>query len=183
MGYRHSLYILEKSKVNKLTSEEIEQLECRYDCLENLGGKEIFELGKYSDEGFELCQKALKVEGNLAEFRNAMFYEGDTQFEFISPEQLIWLAQKYKERTVKYWQKLVSDEPLETYSKVITDVGEKCKYYVEDLLHWKDFMLDTNKENKFSLQTTWKYEYEMFNIIHCYKSIDWDKYYLVIIGG
>lgn len=184
MGYRHSLHILEKVKVDTLTEEQINNIEFRYDLLDDyLHSIEILELGKYSDEGFELCEKGLKPHGILAKFRNAMFYEDDTQFEFLDPEQLVWLAEQYKERTVKHWQKLLSDEPIETNNGTLNDVGLKCKDYVKDLLHWQKYLLNTNKENKFTVQDTWKYEYEMFNIIHCYKTIDWDKYYLVIIGG
>ena len=151
--------------------------------LEKLGGHEILELGKYSDEGFELGRNGIKVEGILADFRESMFYEGDTEFEFIEPEKLVWLAEKYLERTVNYWNKLISNEPMEIGLKNSTDAGEKCIDYVNDLLHWRQFILNTDKENKYCLQSSWKYEYEMFNIIHCYKSIDWDKYYLVLIGG
>ena len=185
MGYRHSLYILEKVKVDTLTEEQINNVEFRYDLLDNcLNSIEILDLGKYSDEGSALCKRGLKPHGILAKFRNAMFSEGDTQFEFLDPEQLVWLAEQYKERTVKHWGKLLSaKEPLETYSGLITDVGEKCKDYVKDLLYWQKYLLNSDKKCPFVVQTTWKYEYEIFNIIHCYKMIDWDKYYLVIIGG
>ena len=81
MGYRHYLYIIDKEKTNNLTSDEIKESEScgRCDFLEReLDGQEIFELGKHSDEGFELGQNGIQVEGILAELRNAMYYEGDT---------------------------------------------------------------------------------------------------------
>ena len=78
---------------------------------------------------------------------------------------------------------LLSNEIQENGLKVTDKPSEKCINYVKDLLAWKNFLLNTDKENKYCLQDSWKYEYEMFNIIHCYKTIDWDKYYLVLTGG
>jgi len=187
MGYRHTLRIIEKEKVNNLTEEQLEIAEeSRYKLLEEiLNMEEILDLGKYSDEGFELCKNhALKVDGIRLKLRNACFYEGDTQFEFLDPSALKWLAEKYHERTVNYHEKLLSDtEPLETFSKVLKTKEEKCVDYVEDLLHWKEFLINTDLENKYEVQTSWKYEYALYSIIHCYKMIKWDKYYLVITGG
>ena len=183
MGYRHSLYIIEKEKVNNLTKEDIDKIDSRYDMLEYLQAKEIIDLGKYSDEGFELGRNGMKVEGLLEDFRKAMYYEGDSEFEFLEPEKLAWLAEEYLEGTINYWNKLLSDEPMQIAMKTVSETGEKCKAYVADLLHWSRYMLNTNIESKYILQTTWKYEYEIYNIIHCYKTIDWNKYYLVLIGG
>lgn len=184
MGYRHSLHIFEKEKINKLTSKEIKENENRWDFMEKLGSKEILDLGKYSDEGYELSNRAIKAGGILAELRSVMYYEGDTEFEFIDPENLIWLAEKYKERTIKYWKRLLGKDKFPDYSEEAErTVEENCKKYVEHLLVWSNSMLNTNKNNKFAIQDTWNYEYEMFNIIHCYKSIDWDKYYLALLGG
>ena len=28
-----------------------------------------------------------------------------------------------------------------------------------------------------------KIEFEKYNLFHCYKMIDWDKYYLCLVGG
>ena len=122
MGYRHYLYIIDKEKVNSLTKEDIEEINSRYDLMrEKLDGHEIIELGKYSDEGFGLGQNGIKVEGILADFRESMFYEGDTEFEFIEPEKLVWLAEKYLERTVKYWKEFLDDFKLK-YNKSFFDV-------------------------------------------------------------
>ena len=78
-------------------------------------------------------------------------------------------------KNVKYWEMLLSDEPIETYDSVETDPNKKCFRYVKDLLGWKDFMVDTS-DNKYTLQTSWKYEFEKYNLLHCYKMIDWDIY-------
>ena len=148
MGYRHSLYIIEKETVDALTSEEIKKMEdlSRYDIWKKLGGQEILELGKYSDEGFELGQNGIKVNGILEEFRSIMFEEGDTEFEFLEPEKLVWLSEKYLERTIRYWEMLISNEPQEIGINITTEPGEKCINYVRDLLRWKKFMLNTDKE-------------------------------------
>lgn len=184
MGYRYTLYILNKSKVDKIDSNDIERFESidnRYKILDELGRKEIIELGKYSDEGYKLCQKGISVNDEL---RELLYCEGDTEFEFLSPESLVWLANSYKERTIDYWKKLLDKNAIqEIGNKLVTSPKEKCLDYVKDLLTWERYILNDNKENKYCLQTTWKYEYEMFNIIHCYKMIDWRKYYLCILGG
>lgn len=183
MGYRHILYILNKNKIDNLTPKDIKRLssiENRYKILDEFNRKQIIELGKYSDEGYELCNKGIHVNDDL---RQLLYYEGDTEFEFINPECLVWLANQYKNRTIEYWKSLLNDTKIEVGNKVITSAQEKCLDYVKDLLIWERYILNDNKENKYCLQTTWKYEYEMFNIIHCYKMIDWRRYYLCIVGG
>ena len=67
----------------------------------------------------------------------------------------------------------------EFFNKQLSNILEKVKL---NELGWKDFMIDTS-ENRYTLQTSWKYEFEKYNLLHCYKMIDWDKYYLCLIGG
>ena len=188
MSYRHTFYIVEKENLNNITHKEIESYEnkeyfSRYDFIEAKGFKEINELGKYSDEGYYLSKSDLIIDyPDFKELRSLLYDEGDTEFYFMKPEALLKVAEMYHERTVKYWEMLLSDEPMETYDSVETDPSKKCFRYVKDLLGWKDFMINTS-DNKYTLQTSWKYEYEKYNFLHCYKMIDWDKYYLCLIGG
>lgn len=188
MGYRHTFYIVEKKNLDSITQEELESYEneeyfSHYDFMEAKGFKEINELGKYSDEGYYLGKSNLVVvHPELEELRSLLYYEGDTEFYFMKPEALLKVAQTYHERTVKYWEKLLSDEPIETLQGYETNPAKKCFRYVKDLLSWKDFMINTS-DDKYVLQTTWKYEFEKYDLLHCYKMIDWDKYYLCLIGG
>ena len=191
MGYRHYLNIVKKQDFLKINNEYIENLKDDEgyfyfgDIFKNINAEEICELGKYSDEGYNLETKHTDVIDDL----KTTYYllaklaeERGYGFNILTKEDLIWIIEQYRDRTTKYWEKLVSDEPLETYSKVLKTPEEKCKYYVEDLLHWKDFICNTNINLKWELQTTWKYEYEMFNLIHCLKMIDWDNYILILTG-
>ena len=188
MGYRHTFYIVEKKNLDNITHKEIESYENneyfhRYDFMEAKGFKEINELGKYSDEGCYLGKSDFILDyPDLEELRSLLYDEGDTEFYFMKPEALLKVAEMYHEKNVKYWEMLLSDEPMETYNSVETDPNKKCFRYVKDLLGWKDFMINTS-DNKYTLQTSWKYEFEKYNLLHCYKMIDWDKHYLCLIGG
>ena len=146
---------------------------------------DLIELGKYSDEGFELSARKYKVR-KLKKQINLLIEncsDEDSDFNIITQEDFVWLIEKYKERTVNYWKKILSDERIESYDKVYENAGDKCKYYVQDLLHWEKFLINTDLNNKWILQTTWKYEYELFNLLHIYKTIDWENNIVFIVGG
>ena len=40
----------------------------------------------------------------------------------------------------------------------------------------------TDIKDKYHITSSWVYEYTMFELIHLYKTIDWDKYYLIWLG-
>lgn len=191
MGYRHYLKLAKIKDIKKVNQELIDSMKdsegwfSRYNLFEKLNFIDLIELGKYSDEGFELSARKHKIR-KLKKQINLLIEncsDEDSDFNIITQEDFVWLIEKYKERTVNYWKMLLSDERMESYNKVYENAGDKCKYYVQNLLHWEKFLINTDLDNKWILQTTWKYEYELFNLLHIYKTIDWKNNIVFIVGG
>ena len=143
MGYRHTFYIVEKENLNSIIHEEIESYKNKeyfhkYDFMEAKGFKEINELGKYSNEGYYLSKSDLIMDyPDLKELRSLLYDEGDTEFYFMKPEALLKVAEMYHEKNVKYWEMLLSDEPIETYDSVETEIGSNYLNLAE--ISYNDF--------------------------------------------
>lgn len=185
MGYRHYLAIIDKETFKNIDEDYIKQNsdEDGYwnisDLVEKCG-QEIAELGKYSNEGFHLEVKKTKIEEEFLPAYNTLKKhcdKWDYGFNLLTKRDLIFLVRCYKMRTVKYFKKLlgfIEDEFNDNTPEV------KCKNYVRKKLSWRNYL--TNEKSPYKVQDTWDYEYEMFDLLHCYKSIDWDKYVLIIYG-
>ena len=191
MGYRHYLAIIDKDIFKKIDEKFIdeyikesskypdEQFFRIYDFVDKYG-KEIAELGKYSDEGFHLCRKRKPIANEYPkqyDLLKKLCDNNEYGFNLLTEKDLIFLIKCYKKRTVNYWEKmlgLIEDKWDNNTPEV------KCKQYVKEKLGWKDFLI--NLKSPYKVQSCWFYEYELFDLIHCYKTIDWNKYLLIIYG-
>lgn len=192
MGYRNYLNIVSKKDFKKVDEDFINKLkdEDGYvyigDVLKAIGAKEIFELGKYSEEGYALECKPIKVRGYIKKSYDILKQyakEHGYGFNIVTVDSLIEIIEKYHERTVQYWHKLLSDAPMESGQFGCTiKPEEKCMYYVQNLLNWEEFMTNINMNSLYSVQTSWKYEYEIYNLLHILKMVDWDKNLLIVTG-
>ncbi len=185
MGYRHYLAIIEKDKFKKIDNEVLKQLEDEegywgiYDLVKKFG-TEISELGKYSEEGFRLESKKSNIPVELVpsfEIIKKHCHKHEHGFNLLTKRDLMFLIRCYKLRTVNYWKRLLGlkDDKFDS-----NPIEVKLKEYVKSKFLWRKYLI--NPKNKYKLNDYWSYEYELFNLIHCYKMIDWDKYILVIYG-
>lgn len=191
MGYRNYLNIVSKKDFKKVNEDFIDSLRGKDgylfagDVLRVINCKEILELGKYSEEGYALECKKVKLRGNIKKSYDILRQfckDNEYGFNIVTQESLIELIKKYHERTVQYWHRLLSDVPMSCGAFESTKPEEKCIYYVNDLLTWNTHMINTKMEAPYSVQTTWKYEYELYNLLHILKKIDWEKELLFVTG-
>lgn len=193
MGYRNYFYIAEKKKLDdflalsheeqmKVTSEIIkgyykEQKFAQEEIEEYLGynqpgdwevrnyleAEEIHCCGKYFDNDIqkEIVKDSIDLSG-----------DEDELYLNVKPEALIICAKHYKDKSVKYWNNLIKSEAN------IDDIKNQLQNHVRDL----DYVLNTNPDDKFSITNSWDYECAMLELVHLYKSIDWDKYSLIWCG-
>jgi hypothetical protein len=164
-------------------AEYLETGEVDYWRMKNyIGLQEIHECGKYfdyetSDEIKEDCKD---------------YSDDDTEFCIIQPKALLICAEHYKQNAAKWWRNLIrsldmTDEEIKEDWKNYPggkrpDIKQKLEWHVRDLEDKGINILNTDLNDKYSLTTSWLYEYTMFELIHLYKSIDWNKYYLVWLG-
>ena len=195
MGYRHYLELIDKDKLKSLNPEDIRDTSKKYRqeeewfdidrYLEERGAafEEVMELGKYSDEGYYLEKlDNSKHYGEFADIINTLKEEiggDDHGFNLITRDDLIWVINAYRDRVVKIWE-----DTLHTISTSddIEHLKKEMTKYFHGKVHWKDFMVNINLENKWDVQNTWTYEYELFNLVHILKTIDWDKQLLFVHG-
>lgn len=208
MGYRNYFAIIEKDKVDKVINashdeqmqfiaevirgdysdpdyaekvvqEHLERDVVDWYMLKNyLEPKEIVECGKYFD-----YDTSEKIKEDCKDFS-----DDDTEFCIVKPESLLVCADHYRKNTINYYKNVIrsfdmtdeeceNDKELGYHRPNLTSAFRSQIYDLEKLEITKEKVLE-----KEMLIDTWEYEYDMFNMIHMYKNIDWDKYYLVWLG-
>jgi len=208
MGYRNYFAVIEKEEADKilnlsheeqmkLTAKQVreewsgcsdeEEIVAKYlkDDVVNtyalrnyLKPEEIVECGKYFD--YDVAQK---IKEDCRDYSDE-----DTEFCIVKPEALLICADFYRNNTVKYYESVIrsfdmtDEECLED-----KDMGYRRPNLVSAFRHqiYDLKALKIDKESVLKHKTlidTWEYEYDMFNMLHMYKNIDWDKYYLIWQG-
>ena len=206
MGYRNYFAIIEKEEADKilnLSHEEQMKLTSEYVREEWEGsGEEDEQVAKYLENDIVdsyALRKQLKPE-EVIDFANRSgcdslaqkvnedcrdYSDEDTEFCIVKPEALLVAADYYRNNTVKYYEAVIrsfdmtDEECLED-----KDMGYHRPNLIASFRHqiYDLTKLKIDKENVLKhkiLMDTWQYEYDMFNMLHLYKNIDWDKYYLI----
>lgn len=189
MGYRHYLAIIKKDELKKIDSNFIESQKDKdgyviiSNLLKNAGMQDIYELGKYSDEGAFLEDIKADIPEDLQEnYKIIKKYANENEFGFniLTKKELIYCIKSFKQRVIKLLNNYLaekSDNKLDTRTR-----EERLISYVEDKLVWSEDYININEEDKFHVQSTWFYEYGIFDLIHSLKIIDWNSYCLIIYG-
>ena len=211
MGYRNYFAIIEKDKADKvinasheeqmqfiaevirgdysdpdyaeeLVQEHLERDVVDWYMLKNyLKPTEIHECGKYFDH-----DTSEKIKEDCKDFS-----DDDTEFCIVKPESLLVCAEHYKQNAAKWWRNIITSidmtdeeikEDWKNYPEGRPNIKERLEWHVRELESKYIDVLDTDIKDKYRITSSWVYEYTMFELIHLYKTIDWDKYYLVWLG-
>lgn len=209
MGYRNYFYIVEKEKIDeflKLSEEDRVRFSFKQDIEKGymdqeevdrfveanyissfvfkheMDGEEIHECGKYFDN--ETAEKIKEDSINLSND------DGEINVK-LKPEALLVCAEHYKQNAIKWWNNIIksmdmTDEEIEkdwkNYPEGRPDIKKRLMYHLRDLEGKYIDILDTKPEHKYQITTSWSYEYTMFELVHLYKTIDWNKYDLIWLG-
>lgn len=201
MGYRNYFYIAEKEKTDKfiaLSHEEQVRLSEKASgnndeddiknlietdglycggVLEYLDAKEIHECGKYFDGA-----TSDEIHKDSVDLSNC-----DTELCFVKPESLLIVAEHYRRASQEYYEKLLksidlTDEEIKEnwkdYPIGRPDFKRVFKTHVSNLRN----VLNTSKDDKLCICNSWNYDYNMFELVHIYKTINWDKHQLIWCG-
>jgi len=212
MGYRNYFGIIEKEEADKvLNASHEEQIQFCVEYIRNdwksdpeyaeeqvkeflerdtvdyyiikhyLNPTEIHECGKYFDYDIS---KLIKEDCRD-------YSDDDTEFCIVQPKALLVCAEHYKQNAVKWWKNIITSidmtdeeikEDWKNYPEGRPNIKEKLEWHVRELEDKSIDVLDTNIKHKYRITSSWMYEYTMFELIHLYKTIDWDKYYLIWMG-
>ncbi len=103
---------------------------------------------------------------------------------FLLPkENLLLLIRAYQKRVAKYLSGIIEDtkrKEEEPYA-----MGQTALQYLEQKAReWsrENSIIDVNEENKERIVSSWDYEYNIFDLVHLYKSFDFDNETLVVFA-
>lgn len=209
MGYRNYFAIVEKEKMDeflKLSEEDRVRFSWKQDIEKGyidqeevdhfvelnyinswvfrdaMNGKEIHECGKYFDG-----ETAEKIKDSSVNLSNE---DGEINVK-LKPEALLVCAEHYKQNAAKWWRNIITSidmtdeeikEDWKNYPEGRPNIKERLEWHVRELENKHINVLDTNIKDKYHITSSWVYEYTMFELIHLYKTIDWNKYDLIWLG-
>ena len=201
MGYRHYFYLIEKKEVENVCdmtyNKLIDYVEKQgweiedgwFSLMDAFNQKEIFEFGKlYWDDTADLIYKTgvplFKNEETQKEFSDYIPY-------VVGKPGLEKAIEIYKNKILNYFKSLVSPECISenilefNIEPKDLDTAEVCLYLKDKILKWSNVFgcLPINmNEDKEEISNSWLFEYQIFELVRLYKSIDWDKYTILFYG-
>lgn len=172
MGYR--------ARLGKVTKEERERFNgLTYEQAVRLVGEDnslaypnfhtqLFELGKYFD-----------TPEHLEEFYNFDLYAmQENEFKIISKEGLRAIIEMYHDNIA-----MMYTEAAETKEKACQHIEEKIrtwiKYSYAKFGYLPYYLDEPERDSDGAIAKSWTYEYAIFNLVHIYRTFDWEKDYLI----
>ena len=211
MGYRNYLGSLPKREYNKIKNFSLKELyeykgeewsDDPYDMPGYVGVYDIannqhYELGKYVDE---FPKEFFKPVFKNKETQKHFVEEQD--FYIVQQEFVLHLINHYTELVRNYYRKLLNDlfegtkpkaEFMITKDSPITSDELSSIYKLID--HVRDMAIEWSVTGWFSdtvpynvnledskIVSSWKYEYEIFELVRIYKTFDWKKNVMIYYG-
>jgi len=195
MGYRTYIGSLPKEeheKIKNLTIEEFYTFRGKkltpelddYIGVYDVVTKRLFEFGKYT-------------EFDDKKFYKPVFLNDETQKEF-NAESDFWIVEKdylkhiidhYTEKVKSYYNDLIKDVPYDAREFELPKEKQiQMAAHIQSMAReWgllgfglidKPFNLDEGD----SITTSWKYEYETFELVRIYKTFDWENNIMIYYG-
>lgn len=199
MGYRHYLYAVPKKQVAEIqackTNEDWIDFAKRHDYRYDEDdewlppyrvGKELYELGKYSEIGFKLESErpSLFTSDELKK------RYGDYGFALLTKDDFKAVIEAYRQKIINWFQSLLDpeDDPL-IPSKLSKEERKRALIYdeIKDKIdNWSGKCFEISPidldESKERITGDWSYEYAIFELVRLYKVFDWENDDLVLVG-
>lgn len=116
-------------------------------------------------------------------FRNKStqeYFEEDDPF-IIGKEGMLEAIECFKDKTLSYYQEILKVFKGEIFVEDSFIPSLEFEL-IRKISCWSEkHFFNTDPDSK-KLTNTWLYEYEIFNLMHQYKTIDWDKKALLFYG-
>lgn len=201
MGYRHHMYIVPRKKVEdirNLTYAELKEYARVHGGLygddegswvylnDIVDGQEFFDFGKYYDNADE-----------IEKLGTPLFLIEDTQeyFEEYSPyvvekDAVICAIEYYRKKIVNWYSELLMtqeefDATHEEWERRVKQEERIRKHLESQRREWKNrfgiIAVDLNMENN-RITNSRLCEYEIFELVHQFKTMDWENNTLVFYG-
>ena len=204
MGYRHYLYAVPKKQVEEIQACKTNEDWCNFaeqygykvdkDCCDDGSywfapyevGKEIYELGKYSEIGFKLESER----PSLFATEELKGKYSDYGFALLTKDDFKAVIEAYRQKIIDWFKSLLEIKDSNKFTVEFTKEQywlEMLKRKVQDKLdYWSGkyfgispIDLDENRER---ITGDWSYEYAIFELTRLYKTFDWENDDLVLVG-
>jgi hypothetical protein len=178
MGFRHKLGILEKTKFDRIKDTTIEEYDKGHKAIYEIT-KEVYELGKYFNREF-LDEFISPVYSNKEVHDSA---NDDNDFFLLSNEGIVRLIEYHRERVFNYYSsvKPEASDLFDEHDSYKQAIDKKVRQWGETCTKYKLYPYNLSLESE-CLVSAWDYEYQVFELVRIYKSIDWDNQ-LVTLNG
>lgn len=204
MGYRHYLYAVPKKQVAEIQACKTNDDLCKF--AENYGyevsrdyyedrsgyvflykiGKELYELGKYSEIGFKLESERPSL------FKSEELKErySDDGFALLTKDDFKAIIEAYRQKIIEWFRNLLNPDKSSITSNKLSKEERKrleWEYEIRDKIDsWggkyfgiSPIDLDESRER---ITGDWSYEYAIFELVRVYKAFDWENDELVLVG-
>ena len=193
MGYRNYIAIVDKESLDKIRNLPYDKLIEKYGdegyiseyTFEDKGIdiKRISEIGEivsYKENSTKLneCLSPVFSDNKVNEVLN-----NDSEFMLGNKKLLENIIEVYRKTVVEYYTDVQNIDRIREmhFDPTINHLEyfiKKCKNKASEFSE-KWFVSDNDN----ILHYTWQYEYDIFNLIYILKTFDWNKNYLLWIGG
>ena len=185
MGYRNYIGSLSRKEYNKIKSLTKEELlkyknahtddDDEYICVFDLPEKKLHEFGKYCEFGDKKFYKNFFENEELNEE-----YQEDDELYIVEKDFLKHVIEFYTEKVKNIYLELIKGVD-NTESITLEKAGELFKHIKGQSMEWNQ-LTPYNLESGEEITKSWKYEYNVFELVRIYKSFDWEKNVMIYYG-
>lgn len=199
MGYRHYLYAVPKKQVIEIQACKTNDDWCNFAEMHGYQydeddewfspykvGKELYELGKYSEIGFKLESKR----PSLFASEELKKRYSDYGFALLTKDDFKAVIEAYRQKIINWLQSLLNpeDDPIipselsKEERKRLTiehEIQDKIDSWSGKYFGISPIDLDESRER---ITGDWSYEYAIFELVRVYKAFDWENDNLVLVG-
>lgn len=192
MGYRNYLAVTDRKSIKNYKQILKKFVEddghCSYIDFLHEVSKEVYELGKYSDEGSALESYSPKIPESIAtEFEELkqLLAEHEYGFNYVNQRAFKCIIDSYQTRSGLYYTDMVDSlvgKPGARLSK--EEAIKQAIHYFRKMAneYSNGSIVDTDIENKCSLTSSWDYAMSVFNLAYIYKTFNWENDIMIVVG-
>lgn len=188
MGYRNKIALLDVKRFEQIKDKTYKQLADEYGesygkndyhvgCYEL--AEEIYEIGKYWEHDF---LKPFKRNIFVRPSTNKHFND-DCEFYIIGKEGLKAIIDSYHKKIADYYKKILNPDEKD----VRYNWHKTPEQHIHDMLkEWQDN--DSNitpynlREDSDEIVSSWNFEYQIFELVRLYKTIDYENNLVCLTG-
>ena len=204
MGYRHYLYAVPKKQVKEIQACKTNDDLCKFaekygyevsrDYFDDRSGyvflytigKELYELGKYSEIGFKLESE------RPSPFTSEELKErySDDGFALLTKDDFKSVIEFYRQKIIAWLESLLNPDESRIDANKLSKEERKhleWEYEIKDKLEkWSGKYFGISPidldESRECITGDWSYEYAIFELVRVYKAFDWENDELVLVG-